>query len=94
MAETRRVMISVPDNLLQELDIIVKRDKLNRSQLIREAVKVYIGERYNKQRSIVNKELMQRGYVEMSEINLNLANEALNAENEAVNVVEQMVCGA
>ncbi|QNO14571.1 ribbon-helix-helix protein, CopG family [Alkalicella caledoniensis] len=94
MAETRRVMISVPDNLLQELDIIVKRDKLNRSQLIREAVKLYIGERYNKQRSIVNKELMQRGYVEMSEINLNLANEALNAENEAVNVVEQMVCGA
>lgn len=93
MAETRRVMISVPDKLLQELDIIVKRDKLNRSQLIREAVKLYIGERY-KQRSTVNKEHMQRGYIEMSEINLSLANEALNAENEAVNVVEQMVCGA
>lgn len=94
MAETRRVMISVPDNLLQELDRIVKSDKLNRSQLIREAVKLYIGERYKKQRSTINKEHMQRGYVEMSDINLSLANEALNAENEAVTVVEQMVCGA
>ena len=94
MAETRRVMISVPDNLLQELDRIVKSDKLNRSQLIREAVKLYIGERYKNQRSAINKEHMQRGYVEMSEINLSLANEALNAENEAVTVVEQMVCGA
>lgn len=94
MAETRRVMISVPDNLLQELDKIVKNDKLNRSQLIREAVKLYIGERYKKQRSTINKEHMKIGYVEMSEINLSLANEAINAENEAVTVVEQMVCGA
>ncbi|SES82941.1 CopG family ribbon-helix-helix protein [Anaerobranca gottschalkii] len=94
MAQTRRVMITVPDNLLQELDRIVKSDKLNRSQLIREAVKLYLGERYKNQQRILNREWMQRGYMEMAEINLTLANEAISAENEAASVTEQMVCGA
>jgi len=34
------------------------------------------------------------GYVEMSKINLSLANEAREAENEAVETIETMVSGA
>ncbi|WP_353893052.1 ribbon-helix-helix protein, CopG family [Proteinivorax hydrogeniformans] len=86
MAETREIVVSVPDNLLQELDALVGKENLDRSQLIREAVKLYICERQRRQL----RDKLQRGYLEMSEINLSLANEAFDAENEA----EKMVCGA
>ena len=90
MAQTRRIMISVPSTLLQEIDGIVEREKMNRSHLIREAMSLYIREL--KKRQI--REMLQNGYVEMSKINLTLANEAVAAENEAVAVIEQLVSGA
>lgn len=90
MAQTRRIMISVPSTLLQEMDGIVEREKMNRSHLIREAMSLYIREL--KKRQI--REMLQNGYVEMSKINLTLANEAVAAENEAVAVIEQLVSGA
>jgi len=90
VAQTRRIMISVPSTLLQEMDGIVEREKMNRSHLIREAMSLYIREL--KKRQI--REMLQNGYVEMSKINLTLANEAVAAENEAVAVIEQLVSGA
>lgn len=83
-------MISLPNSLLQEVDGIVSREKINRSHLIREAMSLYIKEM--KKRQI--RERLQMGYVEMSKINLSLANEAVQAENEAVKTVETMVSGA
>lgn len=90
MAQTKRIMISLPNSLLQEVDGIVSREKINRSHLIREAMSLYIKEM--KKRQI--RERLQMGYVEMSKINLSLANEAVQAENEAVKTVETMVSGA
>jgi CopG family transcriptional regulator/antitoxin EndoAI len=72
------------------MDGIVEREKMNRSHLIREAMSLYIREL--KKRQI--REMLQNGYVEMSKINLTLANEAVAAENEAVAVIEQLVSGA
>lgn len=90
MAQTKRIMISLPNTLLQEVDGIVSREKINRSHLIREAMCFYIKEM--KKRQI--RERLQVGYVEMSKINLSLANEAVQAENEAVETIESMVSGA
>ncbi len=90
MPETKRVMISLPNNLLQEVDGIVSSDKRNRSELIREAMRLYIRER--KKDEIRQK--MQKGYREMGQINLDLANEAIEAENEASRLAEEMVSGA
>lgn len=90
MAQTRRIMISLPNSLLQEVDGIVRKHNINRSHLIREAMCLYITEM--KKRQI--REKMQSGYVEMSKINLTLANEAVEAENEAVDAIEQLVSGA
>ncbi len=90
MAQTKRIMISLPNTLLQEVDGIVSREKINRSHLIREAMCFYIKEM--KKRQI--RERLQMGYVEMSKINLSLANEAVQAENEAVETIESMVSGA
>jgi CopG family transcriptional regulator/antitoxin EndoAI len=41
----RRIMISVPDQLLQEFDGIVNDENKNRSEFIREAMQFYIVER-------------------------------------------------
>ncbi len=89
MPETKRIMISLPDILLDEVDGIVASEKRTRSEFIREAMRLYLQER--KKRQI--REKMQRGYIEMARLNLNLANEALEAENEAGIIAEQLVGG-
>ncbi len=89
MSETKRIMISLPDNLLDEVDGIVATEERTRSEFIREAMRLYLQER--KKRQI--RERMQKGYIEMARLNLNLANEALEAENEADVLAEQLVSG-
>lgn len=69
MSELRKILISLPANLLNELDSIVSVDKTNRSELVREAMKLYIRER----RKIEIRDRMKKGYQEMAEINIKLA---------------------
>ncbi|MGE5484092.1 MAG: CopG family ribbon-helix-helix protein [Ignavibacteriales bacterium] len=69
MTRSRRIMISVPAGLLQEVDGIAALENGNRSEIIRSAVRAYIDER--KRREV--RESMCRGYVEMGPINLSLA---------------------
>lgn len=89
MAETKRIMISLPHNLLQEVDGIVASEKRTRSDFIREAMRLYLKEREKRQ----IRENMQKGYMEMAKINLRMANEALVAENEANMIAELLVGG-
>ncbi|GFN34305.1 CopG family ribbon-helix-helix protein [Tepidimicrobium xylanilyticum] len=69
MAETKRITVSLPNSLLKEVDFIVSMEKKNRSEFIKEAMKLYIRE---KRRMEVSQRLKD-GYVEMSKINLALA---------------------
>ncbi|GGG09129.1 CopG family ribbon-helix-helix protein [Paenibacillus abyssi] len=89
MQNTKRIMISLPDYLLQEVDGIVERENSNRSEFIRQAMKLYLIER--KKRQI--RESMQRGYMEMAIINLNMASEAFQAEEEADDTLGRLVSG-
>ncbi|OEF95960.1 CopG family ribbon-helix-helix protein [Desulfuribacillus alkaliarsenatis] len=82
-------MISIPANLLQEVDGVVQTENTNRSEIIRNAMKMYLSER--KKRQI--RESMQRGYMEMADINLNIASEAMHAEEEADEALEKLVSG-
>lgn len=82
-------MISLPSNLLQEIDGVVAMENRSRSEFIREAMKLYLNER--KRRQI--REKMQKGYMEMARLNLAISDEALVAENEAAMIAEQMVSG-
>lgn len=88
-AQTKRIMISLPDQLLQEVDSIVAKEKTNRSEVIRQAMRYYLTER--KKRMI--REAMQRGYMEMAKINLNMASEAFHAEGDAESTLERLVSG-
>jgi len=76
----KRIMISVPDQLLQEFDGIVNDENKNRSEFIREAMKFYIVER----RRRILQEQMKKGYQEMANINLSIARECFSMENEAL----------
>ena len=82
-------MISLPQNLLQEVDGVVERENSNRSELIREAMKLYLKERQKRQ----IRESMQKGYMEMANINLDLASESFLLEEEADNALDRLVSG-
>ncbi|OAT79983.1 CopG family transcriptional regulator [Desulfotomaculum copahuensis] len=84
LAQVKRIMISLPDSLLAEMDGIVARERLNRSELIREAMRLYIGERKRRQL----REQMKQGYLEMAKINLALAVEQYRLEVEAARQYE------
>lgn len=79
MTEVKRIMISLPDSLLAEVDGIAATDRLNRSEFIREAMRFYITER----RRRLLREQMKKGYLEMANINLTLAIEHHCLESEA-----------
>ncbi|QAV11327.1 CopG family ribbon-helix-helix protein [Brevibacillus agri] len=86
---TKRIMISLPQHLLQEVDGVIQKEKSNRSEFIRQAMHLYLKER--KKRTI--RETMQKGYMEMAKINLKMASEAFGAEEEADHTLVRLVSG-
>lgn len=71
MSETRRVTISIPGELLEEVDNLVRAEKRNRSQFVAEAMTYYLKERKREQ---LRRELRD-GYIRMASLNLQLAEE-------------------
>lgn len=78
MSSLKRIMVTIPENLLLEIDRIVLSEKGNRNEYIQEAMRLYLAER--KKRML--REQMKRGYLEMAQINLRLALEGVAAESE------------
>ncbi len=85
MAGLKKVMISLPDSLLQEIDNVVSVEKTNRSQFVREAMKVYLNER----RRIHICESLKKGYEEMAEINIRLSEFCFEADCDQQNRYEK-----
>ena len=82
MAELKKILVSLPDSLLQEVDAIVAIEKKNRSEFIREAMKLYIRERHR----IEIREKMKKGYEEMARINSEMTEVGLESD---VRVLEE-----
>ncbi|MBM7614261.1 CopG family ribbon-helix-helix protein [Alkaliphilus hydrothermalis] len=76
MADSKRIMISLPDSLLKEIDSIVCDEKTNRSEFIRKAMQLYIREKTK----VEIREKMKQGYQEMATINLSLAELGLSLD--------------
>lgn len=87
MAELKRIMISIPNSLLQEVDGFIAMEKLSRSQFVREAMRLYIEERKRK----AVRDLMRKGYQEMAVINLSLAEEGLSADAEVYEMMPTLL---
>ena len=86
---SQEIKIKLPQNLLNELDGMVEEDNVDRNDFIYQATKMYLRER--KKRHI--RESMREGYMEMAKINLNIASEAFQAEEEAETTCERLVSG-
>ncbi len=65
MADNKKILISIPENLLRELDNAVKTEGTNRSDFIRKSIRFYLIEK----RKIEIRSKMKAGYLEMSNIN-------------------------
>lgn len=89
VAGAKKILVSVPYDILEEIESIIKLDNINRSQLIRDAMKFYVAEK----KKIHVREQMRRGYLEMAAINLTLAEEGLVAENQAYIYIEKKFSG-
>ena len=87
MAELKKILVSLPDSLLREVDEIVAMEKRNRSEFIREAMKLYIRERHR----IEIREKMKKGYEEMAKINVELAKVGFESAIEAFVVYEAIL---
>ncbi|MDT8900015.1 CopG family ribbon-helix-helix protein [Anaeroselena agilis] len=87
MAELKRIMISIPNSLLQEVDGFIAMEKLSRSQFVREAMRLYIEERKRK----AVRDSMRKGYQEMAVINLALAEEGLTADVEVYEMMPTLL---
>lgn len=79
MAESKRIIVSLPDALLKEVDSIVSMEKKNRSEFIREAMKLYIRER----KKMEIREQLKKGYLEMASLNISLAEYGLMADGQS-----------
>lgn len=87
MAQQKKILVSLPDSLLSEIDDFVSKDHVNRSEFVREAMKHYIGQR--KKQEV--RERMKRGYIEMGKINLTIANACVSADEKQQVTYEQFI---
>lgn len=76
LSNLKKVMISLPNNLLEEIDSIVSIEKTNRSEFVRQAMSFYI------RHKLALENDMKKGYSEMAKVNLEIANMCLQADNE------------
>ena len=82
-------MVSLPDNLVEEVDFIVSMEEKNRNEFVREAMKLYIREK----RKLEVSEKLKDGYVEMSKINLSFAEMGLGQDMEELDLYEVKLTG-
>ncbi len=78
MNELKKIQISIPDNLLKEIDLIVEIERTNRSEFVREAMRLYIGHK----RKIEMRDRMKNGYQEMAGINIMISEYCFKADYE------------
>ena len=76
MSRQRKILISVPDSLLMEVDDFTNAKNINRSEFIRDAIRLYMKEHKRKELY----ESLKKGYEEMAEINLEIADFCVDAD--------------
>jgi CopG family transcriptional regulator/antitoxin EndoAI len=87
MGQTKKILVSVPENLLREVEEIVALEKRNRSEFIRESMRLYIREK-NK---IKVHEQMKKGYEAMAKLNLMMAEDAIEEDGTTLSNYESIL---
>ncbi|EBF5142127.1 CopG family transcriptional regulator [Listeria monocytogenes] len=81
LEKENRMIISVEltQEMIQELDVVVEKEKMGRSEVIMEATQQFLQEK----RARDLRDEMERGYAEMATINFAIACECTHVEAEA-----------
>ncbi|EAD9709281.1 CopG family ribbon-helix-helix protein [Listeria monocytogenes] len=81
LEKENRMIISVEltQEMVQELDVVVEKEKMGRSEVIMEATQQFLQEK----RARELRDEMERGYAEMATINFAIACECTHVEAEA-----------
>ena len=85
MVQNKKILLSMSDALLEDVDQLARKEGISRSDLIRTAVAAYV--KQEKQHTI--REALKRGYQEMGQINLSLAELCCEADTEAWETSEE-----
>ncbi|MFA1822570.1 CopG family ribbon-helix-helix protein [Virgibacillus oceani] len=89
----QEVLVKLPKNLINEVDGLMKyENSSDLSDFICQATQNYLQQKRNEHIQQF-RETMQKGYEEMGRINLTIASEAFQAEEEAENTLERSVIG-
>lgn len=83
----RKISLTLPDSLLDEVDAFRKLDNQSRSEFVALAMRQYMRER----RRIELKEQMKKGYLEMGNINLEIAEDSLLSDESAYKIYEEFL---
>ena len=83
----RKISVTLPDLLVTEVDALASSFNRSRSELIALAVKRYVSET----RKIELNEQMKKGYLEMGDINLSIAENSLLSDESAYKIYEEFL---
>lgn len=87
MAQLKKILVSLEEDLLEEVDEQVRKSSMNRSEFIREAMKLYLDERHK----IEIREKMKTGYEQMAAINKDWAELCLDSDNKVLDAYETVL---
>lgn len=87
MADSKKILVSIPEDLLDQIDRVCGQEKITRSGFIRDALKRAVRLRHTMERE----EQMRKGYVEMAQINQEWAQAALPAESSDLAAYEALL---
>ncbi|MGM9551333.1 MAG: CopG family ribbon-helix-helix protein [Clostridia bacterium] len=87
--ERKEISITLPDDILTDVDKISRALKVSRSNMIESMIKIYLAER----RRIENKKKLGIGYAEMAEINLSIAEECFDSDQATQDAYEDYLMG-
>jgi CopG family transcriptional regulator/antitoxin EndoAI len=84
-SQSKKILISLPDTLLCEIDDYIVNEQINRSEFVRRAMKGFLRE----QQLNGIREQLKKGYLEMGGINLSLAEMCFETDNETQQMYEE-----
>ena len=83
----RTISVTLPDLLLEEADMLASSLNRSRSELIAIALKQYLSER----KCIELNKQLKKGYLEMGDINLSIAEDSLVSDECAYEIYEEFL---
>ncbi|MCL6613652.1 MAG: ribbon-helix-helix protein, CopG family [Firmicutes bacterium] len=90
MSQTKRIVVSVPEELLLSMDDLRAKDGSSRSAMVREAIRLLLHQRREAAASL---ERLRRGYERMGRLNRRLAEEGLAADLAVCEAYERGLAG-